>query len=164
MEANVTTMMSNQHNIEQQIKDADLIIGAVLIPGAKAPHLITRDMLKLMQSGTVLVDVAVDQGGSIETCEPTTHEDPVFEIDNVLHYCVTNMPGAVPSTSTIALNNATLPYVVKLADKGWENACLKDAELKKGLNIVHGRVCYKGVSDAFYLDYEQINQILAFEE
>jgi len=164
MEANVTTMMSNQHNIEQQIKDADLIIGAVLIPGAKAPHLITRDMLKLMQSGTVLVDVAVDQGGSIETCEPTTHEDPVFEIDNVLHYCVTNMPGAVPSTSTIALNNATLPYVVKLADNGWENACRKDAELKKGLNIVHGRVCYKGVSDAFYLDYEQINQILAFEE
>lgn len=164
MEANVTTMMSNQHNIEQQIKDADLIIGAVLIPGAKAPHLITRDMLKLMQPGTVLVDVAVDQGGSIETCEPTTHEDPVFEIDDVLHYCVANMPGAVPSTSTIALNNATLPYVVKLADNGWENACREDAELKKGLNIVHGRVCYKGVSDAFNLDYEHVNQILAFEE
>lgn len=164
MEANVTTMMSNQHNIEQQIKDADLIIGAVLIPGAKAPHLITRNMLKLMQPGTVLVDVAVDQGGSIETCEPTTHEDPVFEIDNVLHYCVANMPGAVPSTSTIALNNATLPYVVKLADNGWENACREDAELKKGLNIVHGRVCYKGVSDAFNLDYKHVNQILAFEE
>ncbi len=161
MPANVTTMKSNQQNIENEIKDADLVIGAVLIPGAKAPHLITRDMLKLMKKGSVLVDVAVDQGGSIETCEPTTHENPVYEVDGIVHYCVANMPGAVPSTSTIALNNATLPYVIKLADKGWWQASKDDSVLKKGLNVIHGKVCYEAVSEAFDLPFKHVNEILA---
>ncbi|HRG66914.1 MAG TPA: alanine dehydrogenase, partial [Saprospiraceae bacterium] len=123
MPANVTTMMSNEYTIRKLIKDHDLIVGAVLIPGAKAPNLITRDMLKEMRPGTVVVDVAVDQGGCIETCKPTTHEDPVYVVDGVLHYCVANMPGAVPYTSTIALTNATLPYALQLANKGWKKAC-----------------------------------------
>ncbi len=149
MPANVTTMMSNTHNISQAIKDADLIVGAVLIPGRKAPHLIRREMLKSMRPGTVLVDVAVDQGGCIETCKPTTHEDPTFIIDDIVHYCVANMPGAVPYTSTLALTNATLPYVIQLANKGWERACEENEELKKGLNIVKGEIVYSGVSEAF---------------
>ncbi len=149
MPANVTTMMSNTHNIAQAIKDADLIVGAVLIPGRKAPHLIRREMLKSMRPGTVLVDVAVDQGGCIETCKPTTHEDPTFIIDDIVHYCVANMPGAVPYTSTLALTNATLPYVIQLANKGWEKACEENEELKKGLNIVKGEIVYSGVSEAF---------------
>ncbi len=149
MPANVTTMMSNTHNIAQAIKDADLIVGAVLIPGRKAPHLIRREMLKGMRPGTVLVDVAVDQGGCIETCKPTTHEDPTFIIDDIVHYCVANMPGAVPYTSTLALTNATLPYVIQLANKGWERACEENEELKKGLNIVKGEIVYSGVSEAF---------------
>ncbi|MCR9066137.1 MAG: alanine dehydrogenase [Cytophagales bacterium] len=149
MPANVTTMMSNTHNIAQAIKDADLIVGAVLIPGRKAPHLIRREMLKSMRPGTVLVDVAVDQGGCIETCKPTTHEDPTFIIDDIVHYCVANMPGAVPYTSTLALTNATLPYVIQLANKGWERACEENEELKKGLNIVKGEIVYSGVSEAF---------------
>ena len=151
MPANVNTMMSNEYNIRSMIPDADLIIGAVLIPGAKAPHLITRGMLKDMKRGTVLVDVAVDQGGCIETCKPTTHANPTFVIDDVLHYCVANMPGAVPYTSTLALANATLPYAIQLADKGWKKACQDDAELAKGLNIVNGDVVYKAVSKAFGL-------------
>jgi len=137
MPANVTTMYSNEMNIRNLIPTADLIVGAVLIPGAKAPSLITREMLKLMQPGTVLVDVAVDQGGCIETCRPTTHEDPIFIIDDVVHYCVANMPGAVPYTSTIALTNATLPYAIQLADKGWEKACRDNNPLKLG--CVQGR-------------------------
>lgn len=152
MPANVTTIMSNQHNIEQAIKDADLVVGAVLIPGAKAPHLIKREMLKQMKPGTVLVDVAVDQGGCIETCKPTTHEDPVYIIDDIVHYCVANMPGAVPYTSTLALTNATLPYILQLANKGWERATEENAGLAKGLNIVHGQIVHDGVAEAFGLE------------
>jgi len=160
MPPNVTTLYSNEVNIRELIVDHDLIIGAVLIPGAKAPMLITRDMLKEMRPGTVLVDVAVDQGGCIETCRPTTHEDPIFVIDGVVHYCVANMPGAVPYTSTIALTNATLPYALKLADKGWKEACKQDAALQKGLNVVNGKVVYKGVADAFNLPLVPVDSIL----
>ena len=156
MPANVTTIYSNEYNIRQHLTTADLIVGAVLIPGAKAPSLITREMLKDMRPGTVLVDVAVDQGGCIETCKPTTHENPTFVIDEVIHYCVANMPGAVPITSTIALTNATLPYVVQLADKGWEAATAANPGLKLGLNVVNGKVVYKGVADAFDLPLESI--------
>ncbi|MEL1239896.1 alanine dehydrogenase [Flavobacterium flavipallidum] len=155
MPANVNTEMSNGYNIKKAIKTADLIIGAVLIPGAKAPHLITRDMLKDMRPGTVLVDVAVDQGGCIETCTPTTHENPTFIIDDIVHYCVANMPGAVPYTSTLALTNATLPYAIQLANKGWEKACAENAELQKGLNIVNGKILYKGVAEAWNLPYNE---------
>ena len=160
MPANVTTVFSNEYNIRKLIKTSDLIVGAVLIPGAKAPNLITRDMLKTMRPGTVLVDVAVDQGGCIETCKPTTHEDPTFVIDDVVHYCVANMPGAVPYTSTIALTNATLPYAIQLADKGWRQACLENASLRPGLNVVNGAVVYKGVADAFNLPLEDVNHFL----
>lgn len=157
--ANVYTSYSNEYNIKHYIKDHDLIIGAVLIPGAKAPNLITREMLKDMQPGTVLVDVAVDQGGCIETCRPTTHEDPTFIIDDVVHYCVANMPGAVPYTSTIALTNATLPYAIQLANKGWKKACQENAELEKGLNIVNGKIVYQGVADAFNLPFHSVEEI-----
>ena len=160
MPANVNTMMSNEYTIRSMIKDADLIIGAVLIPGAKAPHLITRDMLKDMKPGTVLVDVAVDQGGCIETCKPTTHAEPTFVIDDVLHYCVANMPGAVPYTSTLALTNATLPYAIQLANKGWKKACQEDAELAMGLNVINGDVVYQAVSDAFDLPYVGVEKYL----
>lgn len=149
MPANVTTMMSNEHNITQSIQSADLIIGAVLIPGAKAPRLIRKEMLKSMKPGTVVVDVAVDQGGCIETCTPTTHEEPTFVIDDIVHYCVANMPGAVPYTSTIALTNSTLPYVIQLANKGWERACRENIGLSKGLNVVNGEIVHIGVADAF---------------
>ena len=155
MPANVITQMSNEYNIKKAILDTDLIIGAVLIPGAKAPHLIKRDMLKLMRPGTVLVDVAVDQGGCIETCTPTTHENPTFIIDDIVHYCVANMPGAVPYTSTLALTNATLPYAVQLANKGWQKACAENEELKKGLNIANGKILYKGVAEAWNLPFNE---------
>lgn len=160
MPANVNTVMSNEFNIRRYIKHMDLIVGAVLIPGAKAPHLITRDMLKSMKAGTVLVDVAVDQGGCIETCKPTTHENPTFIIDDVVHYCVANMPGAVPYTSTLALTNATLPYGLQLARKGWQQACKDNAELRLGLNVVQGKVVYKGVSDAWGLEYTPVEKVL----
>lgn len=160
MPANVNTVMSNEFNIRRYIKHMDLIIGAVLIPGAKAPHLITRDMLKTMKPGTVLVDVAVDQGGCIETCKPTTHENPTFIIDEVVHYCVANMPGAVPYTSTLALTNSTLPYALQLANKGWKKACSDNPELLLGLNVVNGKIVYKGVSDAWNLPYTPVDQVL----
>jgi len=160
MPANVTTIMSNDYNIREAIQEADLIVGAVLIPGAKAPHLITRDMLKLMKPGTVVVDVAVDQGGCIETCQPTTHENPTYVIDEVVHYCVANMPGAVPYTSTLALTNATLPYAVQLANMGWKNACAANPELRKGLNILEGKVVYQGVADAFNLPLTPLEDVL----
>lgn len=160
MPANVVTQMSNHYNIKEAIKTADLIIGAVLIPGAKAPHLITRDMLKDMKPGTVLVDVAVDQGGCIETCKPTTHENPTFIIDDVVHYCVANMPGAVPFTSTLALTNATLPYAVMLANKGWQAACAQNDELRLGLNVVDGKVVYKGVAEAWNLPYTSVSSLM----
>ncbi|GAA4380284.1 alanine dehydrogenase [Hymenobacter koreensis] len=160
MPKNVVTEYSNEYNIRTAIKSADLIIGAVLIPGAKAPHLITRDMLKDMKPGTVLVDVAVDQGGCIETCKPTTHENPTFIIDDVVHYCVANMPGAVPYTSTLALTNATLPYALKLANLGWREACLRDDALRLGLNVVNGEVVYKGVADAWNLPMTNVAKVL----
>lgn len=159
--ANVKTVYSNEYNIKEAIKTADLIVGAVLIPGAKAPHLITRDMLGLMRKGTVLVDVAVDQGGCIETCKPTTHENPTYEIDGIIHYCVANMPGAVPYTSTLALTNATLPYALQLANKGWKQACIDNEELRLGLNVVDGKVVYKGVSEAFGLPFTPVTEVLA---
>jgi len=160
MPANVVTRFSSEMNIRDLIPTQDLIVGAVLIPGAKAPNLITRDMLKDMHPGTVLVDVAVDQGGCIETCRPTTHEDPTFIIDDVVHYCVANMPGAVPYTSTVALTNATLPYAIQLANKGWQKACIDNIELKLGLNVVDGKVVYQGVSDAFGLPYTPVDTVL----
>ncbi len=163
MPPNVQTMMSNEYNIREMIKVSDLIIGAVLIPGAKAPHLITRDMLKLMRAGTVLVDVAVDQGGCIETCHPTTHEDPTFIIDDVVHYCVANMPGAVPYTSTVALTNATLPYALQLANKGWQQACRDNMDLRLGLNVVEGKILYQGVAEAFGLPLTDVNSVLTRE-
>ncbi|GAA4436669.1 alanine dehydrogenase [Pontibacter saemangeumensis] len=160
MPANVNTFMSNEYNIRELLSTHDLIVGAVLIPGAKAPHLITRDMLKEMRPGTVVVDVAVDQGGCIETCKPTTHENPTYVIDDVVHYCVANMPGAVPYTSTLALTNATLPYAIQLANKGWKKACADSAELLKGLNVVQGKVVYQGVAEAFGLEFVPAEQVL----
>ena len=160
MPANVVTQYSNEYNIRQLIQTHDLIIGAVLLPGAKAPNLITRDMLKLMRPGTVVVDVAVDQGGCIETTHPTTHADPTYIIDDVVHYCVANMPGAVPFTSTLALTNATLPYAIQLAEKGWEKACAENAELKLGLNVVEGKVVYKGVADAWGLPLHTVDSVM----
>jgi alanine dehydrogenase len=160
MPKNVHTMVSNDYTIREMVRDSDLIVGGVLIPGAKAPKLITRDMLKLMRPGTVLVDVAVDQGGCIETCRPTTHEDPTFIIDDVVHYCVANMPGAVPYTSTLALTNATLPYAIRLANQGWKQAAQESLELRNGLNVIHGEVVYKGVADAFSLPYRDVKQFL----
>jgi alanine dehydrogenase len=160
MPANVITMHSNEYNIRRLIQNHDLIVGAVLIPGAKAPKLITRDMLKLMRSGTVIVDVAVDQGGCIETTRATTHADPIFIIDNVVHYCVANMPGAVPFTSTVGLTNATLPYAIQLAEKGWKKACADNNELKLGLNVVNGKVVYQGVADAFGLPMTKVEDVM----
>ncbi|HET9487097.1 MAG TPA: alanine dehydrogenase [Chryseosolibacter sp.] len=161
MPKNVHTMVSNEYSIREMVKDHDLIVGAVLIPGAKAPRLITRDMLKIMRPGTVLVDVAVDQGGCIETCTPTTHENPTYIIDDVVHYCVANMPGAVPYTSTLALTNATLPYAVRLANYGWKKACLDNPDLKLGLNIIEGKVVYKAVADAFSLPFHDVDKFLS---
>jgi alanine dehydrogenase len=149
MPPHVVTEFSSEFNIRRLIKNHDLIIGGVLLKGAKAPNLITRDMLKQMRPGTVIVDVAVDQGGCVETTRPTTHEDPVYIIDDVVHYSVANMPGAVPYTSTVALTNVTLPYALKLANNGWEAACEADASLKKGLNIVEGNVVYQEIIEAF---------------
>ena len=153
MPKNVITEFSNEYNIRKRIAESDLIIGGVLIKGAKAPKLITRDMLKDMRPGTVIVDVAVDQGGCFETTKPTTHEDPTYIIDDVVHYCVANMPGAVPYTSTLGLTNVTLPYVIKLANEGWENACKNNKALSKGLNIVKGKIVYKEIAEAFNLEF-----------
>lgn len=149
MPPHVVTEFSNEYNIRKHIKTHDLIIGGVLLKGKKAPNLITRDMLKEMRPGTVIVDVAVDQGGCVETTRPTTHEDPIYIIDDVVHYSVANMPGAVPYTSTVALTNVTLPYAVRLANLGWEEACEKDASLRKGLNIISGKVVYQEIIEAF---------------
>lgn len=156
MPRNVKTLMSSEYNIREELRHADLVIGSVLIPGAKAPKIVTRDMLQLMEPGTVLVDVAIDQGGCFETSRPTTHEDPVYYVDGILHYCVANIPGAVPRTSTLALTNATLPYAVQLADKGWRRAAQENPELALGLNIVEGKVVYKPVAEAWGLNYEPL--------
>ncbi|HAH23062.1 MAG TPA: alanine dehydrogenase [Prolixibacteraceae bacterium] len=160
MPANVKTMMSNEYNIRDMVRNSDVIIGAVLIPGAVAPKLVTRDMIPTMKPGTVMVDVAVDQGGCFETTVPTTHDHPTFVIDHVIHYCVANMPGAVPRTSTLALTNATLPYAISIANKGWKKACMENDALRKGLNVVKGKVVYEGVSDAFALPYHKVETVL----
>ena len=160
MPDNVITLMSNPANIRKLLKFTDLLIGAVLIPGAKAPKLVTRDMLRLMKTGSVLVDVAVDQGGCIETCKPTTHDNPTFIIDGIVHYCVANMPGAVPYTSTIALTNATLPYIMILANNGFLKSLDEHEDLKLGLNIFKGMITHKGVAEAFGMEYLPIDQAL----
>ena len=156
MPRNVKTLMSSEYNIREELKSADLVVGSVLIPGAKAPKLVTRDMLSLMEPGSVLVDVAIDQGGCFETSRPTTHEEPTYYVDGILHYCVANIPGAVPYTSTLALTNATLPYALQLADKGWRKACADNEELRKGLNVVEGKVVYREVAEAWGLPYEPL--------
>ena len=153
---NVHTLYSNEHNIRKELSDVDIVVGSVLVPGDKAPHLITKDMLKLMEPGTVLVDVAIDQGGCFETSHPTTHSDPIFMVDGIVHYAVANIPGAVPHTSTTALTNATLKYALALADKGWRKACKEDKALYRGLNIVNGKVVFKAVADVFGLEYEEM--------
>ncbi len=156
MPANVKTIYSSHHNIVSELSDVDIVVGSVLVPGDKAPYLITRDMLRLMEPGTVLVDVAIDQGGCFETSHPTTHSEPTYEVDGILHYAVANIPGAVPNTSTLALTNATLRYAVALADKGWQQACKDDPALAKGLNVVEGKVTYKAVADVFNLPYSPL--------
>lgn len=156
MPKNVKTLFSSSHNIEQELPTTDLVIGAVLIPGAKTPHLITREMLSLMGKGSVLVDVAIDQGGCFETSHPTTHAEPIYEVDGIVHYCVANIPGAVPFTSTLALTNATLPYAIKLADKGWQQACREDKGLAAGLNVFDGKVVFPGVAEAFGMECHNI--------
>lgn len=156
MPRNVKTLMSSEYNIREELKTADLVIGSVLIPGAKAPKLVTREMLSLMEPNSVIVDVAIDQGGCFETSHPTTHEEPTYYVDGILHYCVANIPGAVPYTSTLALTNATLPYALQLADKGWRKACADNEDLRKGLNIVEGKVVYKEVAEAWGLPLETL--------
>lgn len=156
MPNNVISEFSSEYNIRKHVKDSDLIIGGVLIKGAKAPKLITKDMLKEMRPGTVMVDVAVDQGGCFETTKPTTHQDPTYIIDDVVHYSVANMPGAVPYTSTMGLTNVTLPYVIKLAEQGWEKACKNNKALAKGLNVVNGKIVYKEIAEAFDLEFETV--------
>ena len=158
--ANVTTLYSNRHNILDAIRRADLVVGAVLLPGAKAPHLVKREDLKLMKPGSVIVDVAVDQGGCVETIKPTTHENPTYFVDGILHYAVANMPGGVPRTSTLALTNATLSYGLRLARDGWQKACRDDAALRLGLNVVEGKVVYPGVAEAFGLPLVEVAKVL----
>lgn len=153
MPKNVKTLYSSRHNIELELPHTDLVIGSVLIPGAKAPHLVTRDMLALMRPGTVIVDVAIDQGGCFETSRPTTHTDPVYTVDGIVHYAVANIPGAVPFTSTLALTNATLPYALRIADLGWKEACRQDPGLANGVNMVDGKITFKAVAEAFGLEY-----------
>lgn len=156
MPKNVKTLYSTRHNIENELPTTDLVIGSVLVPGAKAPHLVTADMVKLMRKGSVMVDVAIDQGGCFETSHPTTHSEPTFEVDGVLQYCVANIPGAVPYTSTLALTNATMPYALRLADLGWKEACRRDKGLADGVNVVDGEITYKAVADAFDLPYHPL--------
>ncbi len=160
MPANVTLLYSNRHNILEQVEKADIVIGAVLLPGKKAPSLIRREDLKRMRPGAVIVDVAVDQGGCVDTIKPTTHEDPIYVVDGVIHYGVANMPGAVSRTSTLALTNATFPYALTLANKGWEEACRQDRALALGLNVVKGKVTYPGVAEAFGLEYTPVEKVL----
>lgn len=160
MPSNCFLLFSSPANIRELITRADVVVGAVLIPGARAPRLITRDMLKTMKKGSVLVDVSIDQGGCFETSKPTTHSNPIYVIDGVVHYCVANMPGAVAKTSTLALTNATLPYAVEIANNGWKKAMKKNPEIKLGANVVKGRVTYKGVAEAFGMDYTPIETLL----
>ncbi|HPD87275.1 MAG TPA: alanine dehydrogenase, partial [Proteiniphilum sp.] len=154
--ANVKTLYSTELSIRESLRSADLVIGATLIVGAKAPHLVSREMLKEMTPGTVMIDVSVDQGGCFETTRPTTHADPIYEVDGIIHYCVANIPGAVPITSTRALTNATMPYVIRLAEHGWEEACKRFEDLRQGLNILDGEVVYKSVADSLNLPYREL--------
>ena len=157
---NLKTMYSTPYNIREMVKDSDLVILAVLIHGARAPKLITREMLKEMKPGSVIVDVAIDQGGGAETSRPTTHKDPVYEVDGVVHYCVANMPGAVPRTSTFGLTNATIPFVLELADKGWKKAAIDNPAIARGVNMVEGHITYEAVARAFGFDYTPVNEFL----
>ena len=158
----VRTLYSSKHNVERIVTEADLVIGAVLLPGAKTPYLVTREMLPTMKKGAVLVDVSVDQGGCIETTKPTTHADPTYFVDNVLHYGVANMPGAVPNTSTLALTNATLRYGLAIADKGWKQAVLDDAALAKGVNVLDGKIVYRPVAEAHGMEYTPLEEMIGY--
>lgn len=160
MPANCFTLMSSPAAIRKRLKEADLVVGAVLLPGAKAPKVLTRDMLQFMKKGSVIVDVAIDQGGCIETSRPTTHDDSIYEVDGIIHYCVTNMPGAVPATSTRALTNATLPYALEIADKGYAQAAQDNPEIARGINLLDGRITYKSVAEAFGLEYVPLDSLL----
>ncbi len=160
MPPNVTTLMSNRYNLNKLISSADLVVGAVLRPGARAPRIVTRKMISGMKEGAVIVDVSVDQGGCVETCRPTTHSQPTYKVDEVIHYCVTNIPGAVPRTSTFALTNATLPYIVEIANRGWKAACRGAVELARGLNMIEGRVTHAGVAEAWGLSLAPVAEIL----
>lgn len=160
MPSNCFLLMSKPSTVRRLIKEADVVVGAVLIPGAKAPKLVTLEMLKTMKKGAVLVDVAIDQGGCFETSKATTHGEPIYTVEGVVHYCVANMPGAVPKTSTLALTNATLPYAVEIANKGWQKAMQENTEIKLGANVVKGKITYQGVADAFGLEYSSIDTLL----
>jgi len=160
MPSNCFLLMSKPTTVRRLIKEADVVVGAVLIPGAKAPKLVTREMLKTMKKGAVLVDVAIDQGGCFETSKPTTHTNPIYTVEGVVHYCVANMPGAVPKTSTLALTNATLPYAVEIANKGWKKAMKENPEIRCGANVVKGKITYKGVAEAFGLKLTSIDSLL----
>ncbi len=160
MPSNCFLLMSKPTTVRRLIKEADVVVGAVLIPGAKAPKLVIREMLKTMKKGAVLVDVAIDQGGCFETSKATTHTEPIYTVDGVVHYCVANMPGAVPKTSTLALTNATLPYAVEIANKGWKNAMRENPEIKLGANVVKGKITYQGVAEAFDLEFSDIESML----
>jgi alanine dehydrogenase len=160
MPSNCFPLMASPATIRKLAKEADVIIGAVLVAGAKAPKLVTKDMLQTMKKGAVLVDVAIDQGGCFETSKATTHADPIYVVDGVVHYCVANMPGAVARTSTLALTNATLPYAVEIANKGWQRAMRENSEIKQGANVIKGKVTYKAVAEAFGLEYTPIDELL----
>ena len=160
MPKNCFLLMSSPAAIRELVKEADLVIGGVLVTGAKAPKLVTRDMMKDMKPGAVMVDVAIDQGGCFETSKPTTHGDPIYEVEGVIQYCVANMPGAVPKTSTLALTNATLPYAIEIANKGWKKAFKENQEIRLGANIVKGKVTFRGVADAFGMEYVPVEDTL----
>jgi alanine dehydrogenase len=160
MPANCFLLLSNPENLRRWIRLADVVIGAVLIPGTRAPHLITREMLKTMKKGAVIVDVAIDQGGCFETSRPTTHANPVYEVEGVIHYTVGNMPGTLAKTATLALTNATLPYALEIADKGWRRAFQENTEIRKGANVVQGKITYPGVAEAFGLDCTPLETLL----
>ena len=160
MPANCIPLMASPATTRKLVKEAVVVIGAVLVAGAKAPKLVTREMLKSMQKGSVLVDVTIDQGGCFETSRPTTHSDPIFEVEGIVHYCVANMPGAVAKTSTIALTNATLPYAVQIANKGWRRAMRENPEIKLGANVMNGKVTYQAVAETFDLEYTPIDTLL----
>ncbi len=160
MPENCFTMMSSPATVRNLVKKADVVVGAVLIPGSRTPKLVTRNMLKTMKKGAVLIDVSIDQGGCFATSRETTHANPTYVIDGIVHYAVSNMPGAVPKTSTMALTNATLPYALQIADKGWKRAMKENPEVKRGANVVKGKVTYKGVADAFDLEYTAIDELL----